>query len=221
MKQIDLSLYAIIDPERTGGRPMTDLVDQAVAGGITLLQYRDKHGDTRALVDNARALVQRVAASGVPLLINDRVDVALAAGAHGVHVGQDDMVPADARDLLGPDAIIGLTIKKPDHVAAAPVDLIDYACIGGVFQTLSKDNPDAPVGQTGLAELAAALRARAPTLPIGAIAGITADNAADVIGAGIDGVAVISDIFMADDVAGAARRLRQVVDAAKAGRAAS
>ena len=173
------------------------------------------------MVDNARALMQRIAGSGVPLLINDRVDVALAVGADGVHVGQDDMAPADARALLGPDAIIGLTIKKPDHVTAAPVGLIDYACIGGVFQTLSKDNPDPPVGLAGLAELSAALRVRAPALPIGAIAGITADNAADVIGAGVEGVAVISDIFMADDVAGAARRLRQIVDDAKAERAAS
>jgi len=215
MNPVDLSLYAIIDPERTKGRHMPDLVDAAIAGGATILQYRDKNAETGAFVDNARHLVERVKGTGVPLLINDRIDVALAAKADGVHVGQSDMAPADARALLGADAIIGLTIKNPGHVANAPVDRIDYACIGGVFATQSKDNPDPPVGLEGLQRLTQAMHDRSPQMPIGAIAGIGVENAADVIACGVDGVALISEIFMANDVAGAARRLRDLIDQAK------
>ena len=108
----------------------------------------------------------------MPLLINDRVDVALAAGADGVHVGWDDMPVADARRLLGREAIIGLSIKTRAQIEAAPLDLLDYVCIGGVFETSSKDNKEPPVRPEGFAALAAHLRSRAPNMPVGAIAGI-------------------------------------------------
>jgi thiamine-phosphate pyrophosphorylase len=217
MNRVDLTLYGIVDPERTGGRPLADLARAAAAGGCTLIQYRDKHGDARRLVENARALKAALAGTGVPLLVNDRVDVALAAGADGVHLGQGDMHPADARRLLGREALVGLTLKTPaqaDEMYRMPVD---YACIGGVFATPSKDNPDPPIGLDGLARVA--FRARlAASVPVGAIAGIDAANAASVIASGADGVAVISALFMAADPAAEARRLRAVVEAALADR---
>ena len=115
MNRVDLRLYGILDPERTRGRPLPDLARAAAAGGCTLIQYRDKHAGGRALVETTRALKAALAGTGVPLLVNDRVDVALAAGADGVHLGQSDMHPADARRLLGREAIVGLTLKTPAH----------------------------------------------------------------------------------------------------------
>jgi thiamine-phosphate pyrophosphorylase len=215
---VDLRLYALVDPERANGRALEALARSVAEGGATLVQLRDKHGGTRRLVDEARAIRQALRGSGVPLLINDRVDVALAAQADGVHIGQDDMAVEDARRLLGRDAIIGLSIKSVAQAEAAPVALLDYVAIGGVFPTASKDNPDPPVGTTGLRTIAAAIRARAPRLPIGAIAGIDRTNAADVIAAGADGVSVISALSMTPDPAAAARELRAVVDQALARR---
>jgi thiamine-phosphate pyrophosphorylase len=149
---------------------------------------------------------------GIPLLINDRVDVALAAEADGVHIGQDDMAPADARLLLGRRAIIGLSVKTVDQARAAPLDLLDYVAIGGVYGTTSKDNTTKPIGVAGLRAIVQAVRAREPDYPICAIAGINAANAADVIGAGVDGVAVISALSLATDPGKAAQDLRAIVD---------
>jgi thiamine-phosphate pyrophosphorylase len=214
---VDLRLYAAIDPERAGGRRLADLAG-LIAAGATLVQLRDKHGATRATIEQARAIRAALAPARVPLLINDRVDVALAALADGVHIGQADMAAADARRLLGPNAIIGLSIKTVAQAQTAPVDQLDYVAIGGVFVTQSKDNPDPPVGLAGLRTILAALRARAPNMPVVAIAGIDASNAADVIAAGADGIAVISALSLAPDPAEAARKLRAVVDAALARR---
>ncbi|MFC0220765.1 thiamine phosphate synthase [Pseudochelatococcus lubricantis] len=217
-RPVDLRLYAILDPERSRGRPLPELARAAIAGGVTLLQYRDKYADTRPFVANARAILAAIAGTGVPLLINDRVDVALAAGADGVHVGQDDMTPADARRLLGPDAIVGLTLNNVQEAADATREPIDYGCIGGVFATSSKDNPKPPIGLGGLADVVASAQRYAPHLPLAAIAGIDETNAAAVIAAGAEGVSVISAILMADDVTLAARRLRAIVDNSLAAR---
>jgi thiamine-phosphate pyrophosphorylase len=211
---IDVRVYALVDPERAGGHALPVLASQLAAGGATLFQLRDKHGETHAMVEEARAIKQSLAASGIPLLINDRVDVALAAGADGVHVGQDDMAVEDARRLLGPDAFIGLSIKTVAQAEAAPVDLLDYVGIGGVFATTSKNNPDPPIGVAGLARIAEVFRRRAPKLPLCAIAGIDAGNAGSAVAAGVDGVAVISALSLASDPADATRVLRRVVDAA-------
>jgi thiamine-phosphate pyrophosphorylase len=210
MNQCDISLYGILDPDRSRGRPLAELARQSVAGGVTLLQLRDKHGSTRRMVESAREIRAAVRGLGVPLLVNDRVDAALAAGADGVHLGQEDMAVEDARRLLGPDAIIGLTIKTIADVLSAPLSGIDYACIGGVFDTQSKANPDS-IGIAGWQACAGLLRSRVPGLPIGAIAGIDETNAADVIRAGADGVAIISALYMADDVEAASRRLSRIV----------
>ena len=211
---IDLRLNAIVDPERANGRSLAELTRLVVAGGATLIQLRDKHGSTRRMIEEARAVHAVLAGTGVPLVINDRVDVALAAGADGVHVGQDDMAAADARRLLGPTAIIGLSIKSVALANAAPLEAIDYAGIGGVYATTSKDNPDPPIGVAGLRDVIAALRARRQDFPVCGIAGIDATNAAGVIEAGAGGVAVISALSINPDPQAAARALRAVVDSA-------
>src|SRR5450755_244500 len=208
---VDLRLYALVDPAVAGGRKLADLTG-LIAGSATLVQLRDKHGSTRAMVDEARALREVLEPAGVPLLINDRVDVALAAEADGVHIGQDDMAPADARLLLGRTAIIGLSLSTVQQAQAAPLELLDYVGIGAVFATGSKDDAKAPIGVSGLREIVRAIRTRAPGFPICGISGINAGNAAEIIEAGADGVAVISSLSLAPDPEQAALDLRAVVD---------
>ena len=207
-----LALYGIVDPQVAAGRDPATLAGAAVAGGVTLMQYRDKKADDGEMSRRAGEIAAAMAGSGVPLLINDRVELAGAIGADGVHLGQDDMTPQQARQLLGPEAIIGLTVKTEAQARAAPLDVLDYVCIGGVFTTSSKENPDAPVGVGGVGRICDAVRARRPGFPVAAIAGIDGSNAADVIAAGVDGVAVISAIMKAADVEAAARDLRRVVE---------
>jgi thiamine-phosphate pyrophosphorylase len=214
---VDLRLNAIVDPERAGGHDLAGLARLCAEGGATLVQLRDKVSETRAMIDEARAIKQALAQFAVPFVVNDRIDVALAADADGAHLGQDDMTAADARRLLGPGAIIGLSIKNVTEAEAAPIELIDYVGSGGVYATLSKQQKNAPIGPAGLARIVEVLRRRAQgrrkELPVCGIAGIDASNAAAVIAAGADGVAVISALSLDPDPAAAARRLRQVVDA--------
>ena len=211
MNPVDITLYAIVDPLHCGGRPVDVVAQQAVAGGASLIQYRDKTSPIRAMVEHARDLKVALWSSPVPLIINDRVDVARAIGADGVHLGQDDMHPEDARAILGDHAIIGMSVKTPEDAGTVPLANIDYVFVGGVFDTASKDNP-ASIGLAGWAELAAIIRARKPGLPVGAIAGINESNVTDVIAAGADGVAVISAICMAEDVEEETRCLRQMIE---------
>lgn len=209
---LDLRLNAILDPERAGGHDLLDLARAVAAGGATLVQLRDKKSDTRTMIEAARAVKAALAPLDVAFVVNDRVDVALAAGADGVHVGPEDMAPEDARRLLGPDAIIGVSIKTVAAAEAAPVGLVDYAGVGGVYATLSKEQKTPPIGTDGFSRVAGALRRRAPALPIVGIAGIDASNAGAVIAAGADGIAVISALSSARDPVAAARTLREVVD---------
>lgn len=183
----------------------------AAEGGATIVQLRDKASGTGRMVQDARRLKDCLAPFGVPLLINDRIDVALAAGADGVHIGQQDMDPTGARRLLGDDAIIGLTVKFHHEAEAILPGVVDYASIGGVFATASKQNPNAPIGLDGLASIAATI-----DLPLVAIAGITRETAPQVISAGVGGVAVISAVCAAPDPRAAAAELRAIVDATKA-----
>jgi thiamine-phosphate pyrophosphorylase len=213
---LDLRVYAIVDPETSGGHDLSDLSRRLAAGGATLVQLRDKLSDTGVMVDRARAI--KAALGKVPLLINDRIDVALASGAAGVHIGWDDMAPADARRLLGPDAIIGLTINSPQRADATNLDLIDYAGIGGVYGTTSKATKNKPIGPDGLRRVIDALRRRKPGFQTCGIAGINTANAAAVIEAGADGVSVISALSLAKDPQAAARELLGVVDVALAKR---
>ena len=171
------------------------------------------------MVEEARALRAVLEPAGVPLLINDRVDVALAAEADGVHIGQDDMTAEDARLLLGRTAIIGLSLSTVQQAQAAPLDLIDYVGIGAVYPTGSKEDASTPIGVAGLRDIVQVVRARKPGFPICAISGINAGNAAETIAAGADGVAVISALSLAPRSsagrAGAARRGRRGAQAAR------
>ncbi len=217
---VDLRLYALVDPAVAGGRTLVDLA-RRIGESVTLVQLRDKYGSTRHMVEETRALRTVLEPKVVPLLVNDRVDVALAAEADGVHIGQDDMAVPDARLLLGRSAIIGLSVKTVEQAKAAPIELLDYVGIGGVYGTTSKENTKAPIGTDGLRAIADTIRARKANFPICAIAGINAANAADVIAAGADGVAVISALSLAPDPAKAAQDLRTVVDGALARRGRS
>ena len=208
---VDLRLYALIDPAVAGGRTLADLAAR-IADSATLVQLRDKHGSTRVMLEEARALTAVLAPLDIPLLINDRVDVALAAEADGVHIGQDDMSAADARLLLGKTAIIGLTVKTVQQAQDAPLEHLDYVAVGGVYGTASKGDAVTPIGLAGLREIVRIIRARDPKCPICAIAGINEGNAAEVIAAGCDGVAVISALSLSADPGAAARSLRAVVD---------
>jgi thiamine-phosphate pyrophosphorylase len=213
-RPVDLRVCAVLDPARCRARPLPSLAAAAARGGATLIQLRDKGPATRATIAAAREVLAALGPSGIPLVINDRIDVALAAGAAGVHLGQGDMPPEDARRILGPGAVIGATVHHAREALALDPGLVDYAGLGPVFVTGSKVNADPPIGPAGLARLIGEVRRRAPGLPCCGIAGVGHANAAEVIVAGADGVAVISDIFMADDVEAAARRLRLVVDRA-------
>lgn len=212
---VDLSLYVLVDPAVSGKKPLDELAGQAARGGATLIQLRDKSGSTQTLIDEAISIRRALAPMKVPLIVNDRIDVAQAAGADGVHIGREDMDAREARRLLGPRAIIGVSIKNESDITEMPAGVVDYACVGGVFTTTSKNNPDPPVGIEGLKRLLRLVRERAPGIPVGAIAGIDEKNAEDVIRAGADGIAVISAVIAASDPQSAAQRLRAIVDAAK------
>jgi thiamine-phosphate pyrophosphorylase len=211
---VDLRLYAVVDPEHAGGRSLPELAREVVAGGATIVQLRDKLRPTGVMIEAARAIHAVLQPLGIPFIVNDRVDVALAMGAEGVHVGQDDMAARDARRLMGPDAIVGLSIQNLAQAREAPVDAIDYAGIGGVFATSSKDLDHSPIGVLGLKAISDELAARAPGMPVCGISGITATNAADVIAAGAGGIAVISALSLQKDPGAAARMLRGIVDTA-------
>jgi thiamine-phosphate pyrophosphorylase len=211
---VDLRLYAIVDPEHAGGHDLPDLARKVAAGGATLVQLRDKVNDTHTMMELARA-VKAALPPDVPLIVNDRVDVALEAGADGVHLGQEDMSVAQAREILGPGPFIGLSIKTTEQAQAAPLGLLDYVGIGGIYGTISKNNPNPPIGTDGLRRIVRVFRDRIGNFPMCAIAGINASNAADVIAAGVDGVAVISALSHHRDPTAAARELRAIVDAAR------
>ncbi len=215
---VDLRLYALIDPQHAGGHDLVELARLVAQGGATLVQLRDKRSSTRPMLERARDIKAALKAFAVPFLINDRVDVALACGADGVHVGQEDMAVEDARRLLGRQAIIGLSVKTAAEAEAAPLDVLDYVGVGGVFATSSKENPTPPIGVAGLARIAGIVRRRASRFPICGIAGITVDNARHAIAAGADGVAVISALSLDSDPLAAARKMRVVVDAVLAQR---
>ena len=209
-RRFDPTLYLVTDPELALGRRLTDVVGAAVRGGVTLVQLRDKHAGGRALLETARALKSVLDPLGVPLLINDRVDVAHAAGA-GCHVGQSDLPAAAARAILGPDAILGVSLDDPEQARAVDPAQVDYVAHGPFAATATKADAGGPVGAEGLA----AAR-RLTGLPLIAIGGIDARNAAAAIRAGAAGVAVVSAIMAAADPAAASRELRAVIDAARA-----
>jgi len=203
-------LCLVTDNALANGRPLAGIVVAAVNGGVTMVQLREKTASTRACIEQARVLKRLLAPLRVPLLINDRIDVVLAAGADGAHVGQQDMPVALARQLLGPAAIIGLSITELGQVRDRDVELADYLGVGPIFAQSTKLDATPPLGLDGLAEVR-----RATGKPIVAIGGVSAANADAVRSAGADGIAVVSAIMGADDPRAAAAAL---VSGPKAGR---
>jgi thiamine-phosphate pyrophosphorylase len=205
---LDLGVYLVTDRPAFLGRDPLEVVAAAVAGGASVVQLREKRATTREFVELARALLGLLRPLGVPLIINDRVDVALAAGADGVHVGQDDMDPRDVRKLIGPDKILGLSVTGADEARTARGMPVDYLGAGPVFATATKKDAGAPQGLSGLATMLALAE-----VPVVAIGAITTDNAAAVMDAGASGLAVVSAICSAPDPRAAAQVLRRIVDA--------
>jgi thiamine-phosphate pyrophosphorylase len=209
-RTFDLSVYLITDRPLSAPRRVIDVVEASLAGGATMIQLRDPVTKTRGLVDEARAIAALTRPRGIPFIVNDRVDVALAAGADGVHVGQSDMAPADVRRLIGPDPILGLSITELDDLDRSDFAGVDYLGVGPVFATMTKADAAPAMGVAGLQAVAA--RAR---LPIVGIGGIGPANAASVVAAGADGIAIVSAISAAADPAAATRDLVQIVRQAR------
>jgi len=200
-----LDLYLVTDTALCGGRGVVDTVRAALRGGVSAVQVREPVVTTRELCDLTSALRGVLEGTGVPLIVNDRVDVALATGADGVHVGQQDLDPVLARALVG-DLLVGLSVTTLEEAAAAealPEGTVDYLGVGPVLATATKPDAAAALGLEATAAVVAATR-----LPCVAIGGIDALNAAEVRRTGVDGVAVVSAICAAADPAAAATRLR-------------
>lgn len=199
MNSFDLSIYFVADPACCNGRPIADVVMAAVDGGVTMVQYRDKSEDMPTIAANASMLAELLKSRNIPFVVNDYVDVARMAGADGVHLGQGDVDHRVARSVLGFDAIIGKTAFTKAHIEAIDDTVVDYIGTGPFYPTQT-DKRKPVLGALKFAELAA-LR----DIPMVGIGGITPENAAAVIVAGADGVAMMRSISEADDVAGAVR----------------
>lgn len=211
MKNFDpasLRLYLVTDRGLAGGREISQIVREAVAGGVTMVQLREKECSTRDFIGLGRELKAMLSACGVPLIINDRVDVALACGADGVHIGQSDMPYDAARRILGPDRIIGLSVESMDDVIAANSLDVDYIGVSPVFSTPTKTDTATPFGLDGLREAV-----RLSHHPVVGIGGMNLSTAADVMSCGADGIAVVSAIVAADSPGNAAGELSEVVNA--------
>ena len=210
---VNLCLYLVLDAATTPPADFATLAEAGVRGGVTVVQVRDKKSEARSLIATVRAVRARIAGSGVPVLVNDRVDVAFAAGAEGAHVGQTDLPVAAARAILGKDAIIGLSVTNEAQVETVDLKLVDHVGLGPLFPTATKPDASTPLGPNRFAALRRLLN-----LPVVAIGGIGSANAEQAIFSGADGIAVVSAIAKAPDATAAARTLRQLVDRARTAR---
>lgn len=201
-----LRVYLVADPDHSAHGILQDIA-AALAGGVTMVQLRAKHLPDRTCLALAREIGECCRARAVPFLVNDRVDVALAAGVDGVHLGVDDLPLVDARRLLGPNAFIGFSPETDDQAATARGFGASYLGVGPVFATASKSDAGAPIGPAAVGR-----RAALSGLPTIGIGGITATNAAEVIAAGAAGVAVVGAILRSNDPAAAAQQLRAAVN---------
>lgn len=199
-RPFDPFLYLVTDRVLAGRHPLDEVVEEALDGGVTLVQLREKTLAHQPFVDEARRLRELCHQYAVPLIVNDNVAVAREARADGVHLGQADISVAEARRLLGPDAIIGLSIESVEQAQAAATLDVDYLAASPVFLTPTKTDTAPPLGLEGLRLIRAA-----SDQPLVAIGGINLSNARDVLGAGADGLAVISTLMTAADPCQAAR----------------
>ena len=203
----NFGLYLVTDTELCMGRPVLDVVRAAVAGGVQAVQIREKTGSTRDFLDLAKLLVREVQSKDIPILINDRVDIALASGAAGVHVGQSDMPVLDARKLLGEKALIGLTVPTMDILEKSLSLPVQYIAVGPVFATTTKTNTAPVWGLEGLKKARKYIDAMEYGRPLMTIGGIHAGNAKDILDTGVESLAVVSAICSAKDPALASREI--------------
>ena len=210
MNAIDLSLYLVLDPDLCGGPDgMVRTAVQAAKNGATVVQLRAPNWKKRQWLTTAFELNPPLAPYGVPLIINDHIDVALAVDAEGVHVGQGDLPALETRRLIGPDKILGLSVGSAEEMATVPAAGVDYLGIGPVYPTGTKADAGEATGVALFAELVAAT-----ALPVVAIGGIHRDNCSPLFEAGTDGVAVVSAICGRDDPARATAALNETIQAA-------
>ncbi len=208
----ELGTYLVTQRDLSAGRSTEDIVDDALAGSVDAVQVREKDHSARDQLAVAHALREPTAEADVPLIINDRVDIAVAADADGVHLGDDDLPVAVAREQLGDDAIIGRSVSTVEGAVDAEAAGADYLGVGAVFTTDSKDveAENNGIGLDTVEDIADAV-----DIPFVGIGGVTAENAADVVAAGADGVAVITAITQADDPEAATRELNEAVETGK------
>jgi len=202
-------LHLVTDRGLCAGRSLEEVVARAVQGGVASVQVREKAGATRDFVAEALRLKALLAPHGIPLIVNDRVDVALAVGAEGVHVGQSDLPCELARQLMGPKAIIGLSVETWEDVVRAQDQPVDYLGVSPVFATPTKTDTRGAWGLEGLARIRAFSRH-----PLVAIGGLNAGNIEAVVRAGAEGIAVVSALCSAADPCQAARELNALIQAA-------
>ncbi|NKL23224.1 thiamine phosphate synthase [Rhizobium leguminosarum] len=202
MKAFDLSLYLVLDPDLCAGIGMVETARLAVAGGATMVQLRDKHAGTIRMIETGRALKQALDGTGALLIVNDDVEAAIAIGADGLHIGQEDMDAMRARAMVGAEMILGLSVESEALANAVDPDLVDYSGVGPVFATPTKADHKQPIGFDGLARLV-----KASPVPSVAIGGLKADHVAQVFAAGASGLAVVSAICGTPDPEAATRRI--------------
>lgn len=206
---IDYSLYLVTDRSLSKGRSTAEIVAAAAVGGVTCVQLREKSCGTREFINEALALRPLLRARHIPLIINDRLDVALAVEADGVHLGQSDMPIAMARKIAGQELIIGISAESTEDALKAAQQGADYIGISPVFATPTKTDTALPLGLEGVRKIRELV-----AIPLVGIGGINQENAASVIAAGADGVAVVSAIVSADDPAEASKKLKTIVEQA-------
>ncbi len=210
MMSFDLSLYLVTDRELSLGRSLHEVVEEAVAGGVSMVQLREKDCSHEEFLRTALGMKRLLSKSGIPLIINDNVEVALRSGADGVHIGQSDMEYGEARKILGEEKIIGLSVETMEQVEEANGLAVDYLGISPVFATPTKTDTGTPFGLAGISRVREISKHR-----LVAIGGINRENAGAVISAGAEGIAVVSAICSASSPRDAARELRSIVDSAR------
>lgn len=203
---IDYSLYLVTDRSFLNGRSLSYCIEEAIKGGVTLIQIREKDCSTRDFLNVAKEIKKITDKYNVPLIINDRIDIAKAIDADGVHLGQDDMPLSIARKILGPDKIIGISAGNIKEALEAERNGADYLGIGAIFYTNSKKDIDTPIGLDGLKNITGKIN-----IPSVAIGGVNASNATDVINSGVNGISVISAILNNKDIKFAAENLHKLV----------
>lgn len=208
--KLDLSLYLVTDRALSMGKALEDVVRQAVKGGVTLVQLREKDCSSAEFYRLAVSMKNLLSPYNIPLIINDRLDIALACNAEGLHIGQSDLPYAVARRLMGDDKIIGISVETIQDVLAANELDVDYIGISPVFDTDTKKDTSAAFGLEGVNEIAAI--SKHPSVGIG---GVNAANAANIIKAGADGISVVSAIMSAQDPKQAAETLAAIVRQSK------